>query len=214
MNICLEIEKSFAIFSQTKIEDLNEKELVKNMLIRRRLTTNSKILIFLADKLGLKSERIIYGSNYGELRESISILNNIFLKLQPSPTDFQNSVYNTPSAYLSILSGNTSEILSVSNGDKTGENVLKIGAIKALDGDSLFLSVCESFCIEELQKLNICKAMCQSGVAFKVKVVNKKPNISFCEIKGDKRFVPSISKLISLHDIASKEKNFVVEVQC
>lgn len=214
MNISIEILDAFSVFDKTKIENLQEKELVPQMMIRRRLTRNAKILIYLANKISMTNERLIYASNYGELKESISILENILMQNSPSPTDFQNSVYNTPSAYLSILSNNTSEILTISNGDKTGENALKAAAIKSIDEDEICFCVCESFDIESIQQINKCGAMCESGVIFRIKNSNKKPDIFFKDIKQDARFTPSISKLISLYDIFAKNGSFILGVEC
>ncbi|MDR1461146.1 MAG: beta-ketoacyl synthase chain length factor [Campylobacteraceae bacterium] len=210
MIISLKIIESAMIFAPEKIEDLKEKELVANMLLRRRLTRNAKMLIYLADKLSIRNERIIYGSNYGELQESVSILENIFASVQPSPTDFQNSVYNTPSAYFSILKGNCSEILCVSNGDETGDNVMQTAAVKALDEDVIFIAVCESFSIKEIG--NTCNAMRECAVGFKVQKSSQEPQLLFSKIKPLKHFVPSVSKLAALHEQANK--GMIVGIEC
>ncbi|MDR3345914.1 MAG: beta-ketoacyl synthase chain length factor [Campylobacteraceae bacterium] len=214
MTISLEISKTAALFAEKRVEDLREKELTPNMMLRRRLTRNAKMLIFLADKLGVKNERIVYGSNYGELKESISILENIFAHTPPSPTDFQNSVYNTPSAYYSILSGNTSEILCVSNGDETGVSAIKTAAIKSLDGDEIFLVLCESFDIEELRALNSCGAMCESAVAFILKKSELAPDIYFDALKPAKQFVPSTAQLMSLHNFLQENPKAIIGITC
>ncbi|MDR2081247.1 MAG: beta-ketoacyl synthase chain length factor [Campylobacteraceae bacterium] len=210
MIISLEIQSFYA----QKIEDLKEKELVPNMIMRRRLTRNAKMLIYLADMLRVKNERIVYGSSYGELRESISILKSIFEKSPPSPTDFQNSVYNAPASYLSILNGNTSEIISVSNGGKTGDNVLKTAAIKAMDGDSIFCAVCESFDIDELRLLNKCGAPFESAVGLMVKHSGKKPDIIYDKLKPLQGFAPSIAKLMSLCKYLNTNPSAIVGIEC
>ncbi|MDR0407529.1 MAG: beta-ketoacyl synthase chain length factor [Campylobacteraceae bacterium] len=210
MIISLQIMASAMIFAPEKIEDLKEKELIANMLLRRRLTRNAKMLIYLADKLGIKDERIVYGSNYGELQESLLILKNIFASIQPSPTDFQNSVYNTPSAYLSILKENRSEILCVSNGNKTGDNVMQTAAVKALDEDTIFVAVCESFALEEID--NKCNAARECAVGFKIQKSSQKPHVLFDKIKPLNNFVPSVAKLAALYECANK--SVIVGVEC
>jgi hypothetical protein len=210
MIISLEIIESTMVFAPEKIENLREKELIASMLLRRRLTRNAKMLIFLADKLNIKDERIVYGSNYGELQESIFILNNIFSSVSPSPTDFQNSVYNTPSAYLSILKDNHSEILCVSNGDKTGENVMQTAAIKSLDKDTIFAAVCESFSLKEID--GRCNSMRECAVGFKIQKSAKPPNLLFSKIKPLKGFALSVAKLAALCKYADKDT--ILGVEC
>jgi hypothetical protein len=210
MIISLKIVQSAMIFAPQKIEDLKEKELTSNMMLRRRLTRNAKMLIYLADKLSVKNERIVYGSNYGELQESIFILENIFAFAKPSPTDFQNSVYNTPSAYFSILKENRSEILCVSNADETGDNVMQTAAVKALDEDMIFVAVCESFNLKEIE--NKCNCFKECAIGFKIQKSSQKPHLLFNDIKPLKNFVPSVSKLAALCELASE--NMIVGVEC
>jgi hypothetical protein len=212
--ISLEIQSFHSLFDAEKIEDLREKELVPNMIVRRRLTRNAKMLIYLAHMLKVKNQRIIYGSSYGELRESISILKSVFAKSPPSPTDFQNSVYNAPASYLSILNDNTSEIMSVSNGGKTGDNVLKTAAVKAMDKDIIFCAVCESFGIDELRALNGCGAAFESAVGLMVKSSDKKPDILYENLKPLPNFVSSIAKLMSLCKYLNANPTAIVGVEC
>ncbi|MDR0762670.1 MAG: beta-ketoacyl synthase chain length factor [Campylobacteraceae bacterium] len=212
MIISLEIQ-SFYTLSEN-MDDLREKEFVPNMMMRRRLGRNAKMLIYLANMLNVKNERIVYGSNYGELQESISILKNILVKSSPSPTDFQNSVYNAPVSYLSILNGNTSEIISVSNGDKTGDNTLQTAAIKALDGDGIFCAVCESFAVDEIRTLNICGAPFESAVGLIIKSGSKKPDILYNDLKPLPKFAPSVAKLMNLCKYLSKNPKAAVGIEC
>jgi hypothetical protein len=164
-----EIVRKCAFWAPERIEELRDKELIPNMMMRRRLTRNAKMLICLADELGARDGRIVYGSNYGELKESLGILESIFAHASPSPTDFQNSVYNTPSAYVSILSSNRSEILCVSDGDESGDAALRTAAVKAMDGDEILVAVCESFALEQLRSLNACGAYGESAVGFVIR---------------------------------------------
>ena len=77
MKVNVEIVKKALINHPHKIETLNEKELVKKMMIRRRLSRSSKILVYLANECDFKTGRIVYGSAYGELGDSVAILKAI-----------------------------------------------------------------------------------------------------------------------------------------
>ena len=99
------------------------------------------------------------------------IKNNAILKNDIlSPTDFQNSVYNTAVSYASILFKNTSEILTISSGEQTSLKVLKVGAIKALDEDEILLVCCETLNINNIEEVNYCIDFLESAVALKVKI--------------------------------------------
>jgi hypothetical protein len=87
-----------------------------------------------------------------------------------SPTDFQNSVYNTAVSYASILFENKNEILTISSGDETSFKVLKAGAIKALDNDEVVLICSETINIPNIQEVNSCIDFLESVVALKVKM--------------------------------------------
>ena len=112
MKINLEILDAAFLYDKKQITDLNTKELVPKMVLRRRLTRASKLVIELIPKVGFKNGRIIYGSGYGELLATSNILKAISNNSGVSPTDFQNSVYNTAVSYASILSDNNNKCIS------------------------------------------------------------------------------------------------------
>lgn len=177
MKINLEILNVACIYDEKEISELRTKELVPKMVTRRRLTRAAKIAIYLANEVDFKIGRVVYGSGFGEIPATASILKSIKDKEHISPTDFQNSVYNTAASYLSMLYENKNEIMTISSGDNTAKNVLKMGAIKALDGDEILLIATETLNIPNIEEVNSCLQYLECGVALKVKVTQLSPNI-------------------------------------
>ena len=182
MKINLEILDAFYLFDKDSIEELNTKELVPQMVFRRRLTKASKLVIEALHKIDAKNSRIIYGSSFGELLSSSNILKAILDESMLSPTDFQNSVYNTAVSYASILFENKNEILTISSGDETSLKVLKAGAIKALDNDEVVLICSETINIANIQEVNSCIDFLESVVALKVKINTRVHLLYICNI--------------------------------
>lgn len=213
MKINLEILNSAYIYSKNDIQDLNTKELVPKMMLRRRLTRASKIAIYLAHQVGIKNERILYGSSFGELPATANILNSICAKEPISPTSFQNSVYNTAASYLSILTNNKNEIITISSGDKTSSNLLKAAAVKSLDGDEIVLIVTETLNIDNINEVNTCIDNLECGVALKVRLTKNKANLNFDNIKNGYKL--PLSTLI-MFDIAKQfqenNKKNIIEI--
>ncbi|AXK49061.1 hypothetical protein CRU87_06905 [Aliarcobacter trophiarum LMG 25534] len=211
MKINLEVLDAYYLFDKVEIENLNTKELVPQMVFRRRLTKASKLVVEVLSKFDLKNSRIIYGSSFGELLSSANILKAILDEDMLSPTDFQNSVYNTAVSYASILFENRNEIVTVSSGDETSLKVLKAGAIKALDGDELVLICSETLNITNIEEINSCIDFLESVVALKVKVSNKTPSLDIknIELKG---FPSSIKHIMYIAQNFSKNRDNIVEV--
>jgi hypothetical protein len=213
MTVNLQILSSAFLVGKEHIEELNTKELVPQMLMRRRLTQASKIVIEAISKLDTKgNERVICGSSLGELPTTASILDALYKKEPISPTDFQNSVYNTAVSYFSILNKNQSEMLTISSGDETSLKVLKAGALKALDGDELILVCFETINIPNIEQVNKCVEYLESVVALKVRVTQDKANLSVstAELKG----VPlSISHMFYVAQQANQHSKAIIEVQ-
>lgn len=213
MTVNLEILSSAFLVGKEHIEELNTKELVPQMLMRRRLTQASKIVIEAISKLDTKgNERVICGSSFGELPTTASILDALYKKEPISPTDFQNSVYNTAVSYFSILNKNQSEMLTISSGDETSLKVLKAGALKALDGDELILVCFETINIPNIEQVNKCIEYLESVVALKVRVTQDKANLSVSttELKG----VPlSISHMFYVAQQANQHSKAIIEIQ-
>ncbi len=211
MTINLEILNAAYMMGAKNIECSRIKELVPKMIFRRRLTQASKIAIELMDQVSFTQGRIMYASAYGELPATANILSAILNQEGISPTDFQNSVYNTPVSYASILSDNTSEILTVSSGDNSSDRLLKLGAIKALDGDEILLLAVETMDIVGMEEINKCIDYLECGVALKVKVTQEKATINNFEFKEN---IPqSLKKLFAVASQCTSECKNILEVK-
>ena len=171
MKVSLEILSSAYILNEKSTELPNIKTLVTHMMTRRRLTKASKMVVELLHQVQpWEQGRIVCGSAFGELETTANILNAIKNDEPLSPTDFQNSVYNTAVSYLSILNHNQHEILTISSGDKTSLNVLKAGALKALDGDTLLLLAFETLDIPNIAQVNHGLTYLECGIALVVRL--------------------------------------------
>lgn len=213
MTINLEILESGYIYDTKEIIDLKTKELVSKMIIRRRLTRSAKIAVYLASQVAFTNGRIIYGSSFGEIPATADILKSIKDKEGISPTHFQNSVYNTAASYLSMLHNNKDEITTISSGDNTSKNVLKAGAIKALDGDIILLIATETLNIENIDQLNSCIDFLECGVALKVKVTQKNATIH-CDLKTNtQRFPNSLIDMINVAKNCNGNEINIVEIK-
>ena len=212
MKINLKILNAASVLADEKCENLEEKTLVPKMMTRRRLTRGSKIAIYLASKVGYANENIIFGSAYGEVAATVSILESIYNRTALSPTAFQNSVHNTPVSYVSIVSGNVGEIVTVSDLFDTSLSVLKTAAIKALKGDKLLLLNVDAFQFEKVEQLNRCQVThLESGVALLVELTHEKANIMIENQKYEKTS-PSLWQML---EVCEKSKHYdtpIVEI--
>ncbi len=212
MKVNLEILSSAYLLGVKSIELPHIKELVPHMMIRRRLTKAAKICVELLSRVEhFEGGRILCGSAFGELETTATILNAIDKEEPLSPTDFQNSVYNTAVSYLSILYHNQNEILTLSSGDKTSLNVLKAGALKALDGDTLLLLCFETLDIAGIEQVNHCIDYLESGVALVVRVTEKEATLKLqkSELEG----VPnSMSEMLHVAQNAPQLESAIIEV--
>ena len=210
MKINLEILDASYVSAEKEIEDLDSKRLVPKMMMRRRLTRAAKIVIYLTDRVNFTKGRIVYGNNFGELNATAHILNAIKDQEGISPTHFQNSVYNTAVSYLSILHTNQEEILTLSSGDNTAKNVLKAGAIKAMDGDTLLLMVTETINIEKIEEINHCIDYLECGAALKVKISTDAPTVDDEKFQKIVGLPLSVEKIFSLaKNLDHKQKNII-----
>lgn len=212
MKINLEILEGAHVYAPVEIETLNTKELVPKMITRRRLTRAAKIAIYLADKVSFANGRIVYGSSFGELGVTAKILNSINCQESISPTHFQNSVYNTAVSYLSMLTENKNEIITISSGDYTSLNILKTGAIKALDGDTLLLLATETLNIDNIEEVNTCIDHLESGVALKVKFTEEKATIDFTHMQYNAGAPQSLFHMLNVAKGIHSDKPNIIEV--
>jgi len=211
-SINLEIIESAYVYAPQEIEELNTKILVPKMLTRRRLTRAAKIAIYLSDKVLFKKGRIVYGSSFGELLATSQILHSIGEQETISPTHFQNSVYNTAVSYLSMLHDNQEEIMTISSGDNTSLSILKVGAVKALEGDTILLLVTETLNIDNIEKVNKCAAHLECGVALKVRLTNEKATLDLNALKSEDKIPNSINKMFTIAKNCDRDKTNIIEV--
>lgn len=212
MKVNIEIVKKALVHHPLRIDNLNEKELVKKMMIRRRLSRSSKILIYLANKCEFKTGSVIYGSSYGELGDSVAILEAINSADAVSPTAFQNSVYNTAPSYHSIVEGNTDEILTLSSGDNTSYRVMQQGALALMSKKQVFVCAIEAMNFNGVDVLNKCKEELEYGLAFVIKRTEDKAN-TVVE-NGSLPGVPkSLQWMQSLYDLCENADRCIVEIE-
>ena len=213
MSLGLEILKSAYLIGEPILQNLNTSKIVPNMLLRRRLTRASKIAMELFWMLKVEQNYpLVCGSAYGELCASASILNALKDAKSPSPTDFQNSVYNTPASYITIANKNQNEAMTLSSGDNTSLKVLKVGAIKAMDNEHLVLLCFEALDIENIDEVNRCITSLECGVGLLVKKSTCSANIEL--LKSQISGVPSsISHMLHIAQEAQKFKHPIVRIE-
>ena len=212
MKVNIEIVKKALIHHPLKIENLNDKELVKKMMIRRRLSRSSKILIYLASECDFKAGSVVYGSSYGELGDSVTILEAINSTDAVSPTAFQNSVYNTAPSYHSIVQGNTDEIVTLSSGDNTSYAVMQQGALALQSKDEVFVCAIEAMSFDGVDVLNRCRDELEYGLAFVIKKTENEANIvvknsSFAGVPN------SLQWMKNLYDLCEDKSRCIVEIE-
>jgi len=213
MKINLKILGYSHVHADEKCDALDEKILVSNMMLRRRLTRGARIAIYLASKVGYRNEKIVFGSAYGEVQATVNVVQSIFNKTALSPTAFQNSVHNTPVSYLSIISANTAEVTTVSDLYDTSLSVLKTAAIKALNGDKVLLLNIDAFGFNGVDDLNRCGvSYLEAGVGLLVELTTDEANIHI-ENRVNKEISPSLWQMLEIYEKAIHQANPIVEVE-
>jgi len=214
MKIALNIISSAKIFAEKKIEDLDEKRIVPKMILRRRLTRNTKIMLYLADKCGFKNGKIVYASAFGELQASVGITDAILYKTQLSPTLFQNSVYNSAPSYFSLLNEDTDEILTISSGMNSSDEALKTAALQALISKEQVLCVAtECLDIKNIQEINNCTDYLEAGAGVIIEVAQDMNGAKEIEDLKQKGIIKSLEKLMSVVEMSQeKETKIIVEL--
>jgi len=212
MKVNIKILKKAFVSNKVKLDNLNEKELVKKMILRRRLSRSSKILIKLAHECEFKNGNMIYGSAYGEVIDTVNILNSINNNEPVSPSAFQNSVYNTAASYHSILNENKNEILTLSCGDKTSYKVMQQGALATLKEDKVFVSSVEAINFAGVEELNKCNTDLEYGIGFLIQKTEKEANIEIDMNKQDG--VPnSLLWMKNLYDLCENKNECIVSIE-
>ena len=213
MQINLEILGFALVEDAEKCSALNEKVIVSDMMLRRRLTRNARIALYLADQLGDMSSSIVIGNAYGEVAETFDILKSIANHETVSPTAFQNSVHNTPASYLSIVGQNKGYITTVSDLHETSGAVLKVGALKSLTFESMVLIVTDAIDFAHVDELNRCGiTRKECGVALKVRYTEKPSSIQLTQ-KRFEGYSPSVWTMLEIAQICSEHSNPIIGIE-
>jgi len=198
-SVVLNIVSSAKIYAPEKIENLDEKRLAPSMMMRRRLTRNSKVMLYLADKCGFEGGKIVYGSCFSEIEETAKIANAILEDSMLSPTSFQNSVYNTAPSYFSLINKDTDEIITISSGMKTSLDALKTAALQALVSGERVLCICsECINIKNIEEINKCTKYLEAGVAVVVEIAKDENNAKEIESLHVDGVIDSLQDLMSV----------------
>jgi len=203
-SVILNIINSAKIYAPIKIENLEEKRLAPNMMMRRRLTRNSRVMLYLADKCGFKKGKIIYGSCFSEIEETAKIANAILDDSMLSPTSFQNSVYNTAPSYFSLINKDTDEIITISSGMKTSLDALKTAALQALVSGEKVLCVCsECINIKNIEEINRCTKYLEAGVAVVIEIAKDTKDakeIKSLHVEGVISSLQDLMSVVNMHE--------------
>ncbi len=198
-SIALNIVSAAKIYAPTKIESLDEKRLVPSMMMRRRLTRSSKVMLYLSDKCGFKNGKIVYGSCFSEIEETAKIANSILENTMLSPTSFQNSVYNTAPSYFSLVNKDTDEIITISSGMETSLATIKTAALQALVSGEKILCVCiECINIKNIQEINKCTKYLEAGVAVVLEIAKDEDGAKEIESLHVDGIINSLQDLMSV----------------
>ncbi len=209
--VALKIISSAKIYAPQKLENLDEKRLVPNMMMRRRLTRNSKVMLFLSDKCGFENGKIVYGSCFSELEETAKIANTVLEEGMLSPTSFQNSVYNTAPSYFSLIHKDTDEIITISNGMKTSLDTLKTAALQALVSGEKVLCICvECINIKNIEEINKCTKFLEAGVAVVLEIAKETKDAKEIEPLYVEGIMNSLQHLMS---VANMHKNGIRKIK-
>jgi hypothetical protein len=207
INIC----SASKIYDKTRIDDLEEKRLVPNMMLRRRLTRNAKVMLYLSDKCGFMNGKVVYGSCFGEIEETAKIADAVAFRTTLSPTVFQNSVYNTASSYFSLINSDTDEILTISNGMKTSLDALKIAALQALIHNEKILCVAvECLNIKNIEQINRCANFLEAGAGVVLEITSDEKDAH--EIESIK-FEGIIDSLQVLMNVVNMYENGITKIR-
>jgi len=209
--VAINIISAAKIFAPKKIEDLDEKRIVPKMMLRRRLTRNAKIMLYLADKCGFTGGKIVYGSAFGELQSTVGITDAILNETPISPTLFQNSVYNSAPSYFSLLNADKDEIITISSGMNTSKVALQTAALQALvSGERVLCVVTECLDINMIEDVNSCTDYLESGVAVVLEIAKDESAAVEIEEFVNEGLLKSLSSISDLIEMFDKEARKVL----
>ena len=213
MKMNFEVKATAVVSAETKCETLDEKRIVPKMMLRRRLTRASRIMVYLADACSFSDGAVVYGSAYGEMQATADIVGAIDAGEPISPTAFQNSVYNTAPSYFSLLHKNKNEILTVSSGDETSRNVLQTGALQAATfGEEVLLVCSEAINIANIDEVNSCTDYLESGVALTLVPTEREVTVAVGEQKHT-GFAPSLWAMLDVVRACEDTQDAVIALQ-
>jgi len=206
--VAINIISAAKISAPTKIEDLEDKRIVPKMMLRRRLTRNAKIMLYIADKCEFTGGKIVYGSAFGELQSTVGITDAILNETQISPTLFQNSVYNSAPSYFSLLNVDKDEIITISSGMNTSLAALKTAALQALvSGERVLCVATECLDIANIEQVNSCRSFLEAGAGVVLEIAEDESGAVEIESLKEEGTIESLSHLVSL--VNMQEKNQV-----
>ena len=208
MRVALNIISASKIYAPVKIQDLEDKRIVPKMMIRRRLTRNAKIMLYIADKCDFKGGKIVYSTAFGELQSSVGITDAILNNTQLSPTHFQNSVYNSAPSYFSLLNSDKDEIITISSGMKSSLDALKTAALQTLiSGERVLCVATECLDIKNIDEVNSCTSYLESGAGVVLEIAQDESDAQEIESLNDDGVIESLGDLISVVNMKNNGKS-------
>ena len=203
--VAINIISAAKIAAPTKIEDLEDKRIVPKMMLRRRLTRNAKIMLFIADKCGFTGGKIVYGSAFGELQSTVGITDAILNETQISPTLFQNSVYNSAPSYFSLLNVDKDEIITISSGMNTSLASLQTAALQALiSGEKVLCVATECLDIPNIEQVNSCTSFLEAGAGIVLEIAKDESGAVEIEELNEEGIIDSLRDLVSVVNMSEK----------
>ena len=208
--VVINIINAAKIYAPTKIEDLEDKRIVPKMMLRRRLTRNAKIMLYIADKCEFSGGKIVYASAFGELQSTVGITDAILNKTAISPTLFQNSVYNSAPSYFSLLNVDKDEIITISSGVKSSLDALKTAALQALvSGEKVLCVATECLDIANIEQVNSCTSYLESGAGIVLEIAQDETGAQEIQDLKEDGIIDSLKDLINVVNMSEKGESKV-----
>lgn len=206
--VALQILSAEKIYAPIQIQELDEKRIVPQMMLRRRLTRNAKIMLYIADKCSFTGGKIVYASAFGELQSTVGITDAILHETQISPTLFQNSVYNSAPSYFSLLNNDKDEIITISSGMKSSLDALKTAALQALiSGEKILCVATECLDIQNIQEVNHCTSYLEAGVGVVLEIAKEESGAVAIEDLQEEGVMESLQDLMKVVNMSRNGEN-------
>jgi hypothetical protein len=203
MRVAINILSAAKVFAPQKIQDLDEKRIVPKMMLRRRLTRNAKIMLYLADQCGFSGGKLVYASAFGELQATAGITDAIVEQTAISPTLFQNSVYNSAPSYFSLLNTDKDEIITLSNGEQSSKDAIKTAALQSLvSGEKVLCVATECLDIQRINELQSCTKYLESGAGVVLEIAKDENGAIEFREDCEEGIINSLKELMSLVNLS------------